>query len=183
MLAVMAVIVIVAAAVLVWPTQAEEVNEPVDDGPVQTIAWCKFDAYFTGTGPASGSTVDASAFSFEEVKVSKGRYVGDGTDVPTQSLLSTLSLKWGNYDWRIDFHLTGPGDTDLEDSVEVNHDLPESQTTTISDGSGIFYVTALGTYTVEVELWVLRYGLEEKNEPVLATGSTTFTIPAEWATG
>ena len=174
-------VAILVVAVLLWPVKAEEVNDPIDDGPLRTVAWCKFDTTFRASGP--GGDIGECVFSFKETKVSKGKYVGDGTDVPTESVWTSLTvLKWGNYDWRIDWHLTGPGNTDLRDSAEVNHDLPRSASTEIWDGSGIFYVSAFGTYTIHAELWVLRYGADELDEPMLAEGEATFEVPSEWAT-
>jgi nitrogen fixation-related uncharacterized protein len=180
LIVILVVAVLIGTAVLFWPAKAEEVNDPVDDGPAKTIAWCKFDSTFRASGPPGD--IGECKFSFKETKVSKGKYVGDGTDVPTESIFSTLTvLKWGNYDWRIDWQLTGQG-VYLEDSVEVNHDLPESASTEIWDGSGIFYLSQAGTYTVTAQLFVLRYGAEELDEPMLATGETSFEVPSEWAT-
>ena len=181
LLVVAVVVVVLVATVMLWPVKAEEVNEPVEEGPDRTIAWVKFDAYFTGTGPEDRAEVGQNAFDFKEIRVSKGEYVSEGSDVPTASLFKSLSLKWGNYNWKITLHLTGPGDTDLNDTLEFNHDLPEGKTTTLWDGSGVFYLNRPGTYTVTAQLEVVSYGRQEMDEPVLAQGSTTFEIPAAWA--
>lgn len=175
------VAVLLVAAIMLWPVKAEEVNEPVEEGPDRTIGWVKFDVYFTGTGPEGRAEVGQNAFDFKEIRVSKGEYVGEGaSNVPTASLFKSLSLRWGNYNWKITIHLTGHGGLDLNDTLEFNHDLPEGRTTTLWDGSGVFYLCHPGAYTVTVQLEVVSYGLLEMDEPVLATGTKTFEIPASW---
>ena len=97
-------VVIVVAAVLFWPVEADTVNEPVpeeeatDDKPA-TIAWAKVDFYFGANGPSGYNRATEDDFWFDKIRVSKGEY--HAQDPPTQSVASLLaqSLKWGTHQW------------------------------------------------------------------------------------
>ena len=178
-IAVVALVLIVVAAVLLWPVASPTVNDATDD----TIAWVRVSSMFEATHPGP-DFLDAEDFHFVENTIRRGEYEGEAQ---TQSLLSTMSvdLGWSQaYKWRIVWTLTGPGDTELEDDFIFQKDLLAGRgTIQLPGGSDIFHLSEPGTYIVRAELFMHPFGPDDDTalEGVLASGVSAVVIPTEWA--
>lgn len=169
-------IAVVVGAVMFYPREVDAVNEPVSeaeatpDNPA-TIAWVKIDSSFR-VGPIGD-------FIFNVETISKGQYVGDGTDIPTLSIWRSFALGGGHYLWEFNFEVEAPNGKMYYQNVTQAHDLP-SAGSSLKDAMGILYVSQTGTYTATMKLRAIDYQDDATGE-VLATGVRSFEIPIGWA--
>jgi len=184
-LAAVLTVVVLVAVVLLWPVQRGTVNEPVEESEATganpaTIAWAKVDFYFKGRGPSGHDEADEDDFWFDSIKVSKGKYVGQGGETQSIGSLLVQSLRWGSHQWEAKIRVQGP-ETDLKWTTERwTKDLPEGKITTINECTDVFYLSHPGTYTVTVQLLPQGSYAGDSAGHVFAEGSSTFIIPASW---